>query len=101
MQVLDPSTGPIPREEFAKLLSAPYGEAAKRIRRYDPMWGRADGEKIKWRVEVTGQITGSAYVEASSEDEASKAAENLSAAEIDWDGGREDFQVLSIEPAVS
>lgn len=96
---LDPSTGPIPRAEFAKLVDGPYGAAVKIIRRHDPMYGREEGEKIKWRVEVTGTMTGTGWVEACSREEAEKAAENMSSSEIDWDGGREGFDVLSVEPA--
>lgn len=98
MPKLDPVTGPIPREEFARLIDAPYGAALKAIRKYDPMYGRAEGEKISWCVEVTAMTSGTARVEASSEEEAEKIAENLSSAEIDWDGAIEDLEVLSVRP---
>lgn len=95
---LDPSTGPVPREKFAEIVNAPYGQAAKLIRKYDPMWGREEGEKIKWRVECSGTMTGTAYVEASSEEEAMELADKLSASDVDWDGGRENIEIESVEP---
>ncbi len=96
----DPSTGPVPREQFFALVNAPFGEAAKKIRKFAPMFGRADGEKITWRVECTGTMTGTAFVEACSEEEAVEAADNLTAADVDWDGGSDDIEVqnVTVEP---
>jgi len=95
---LDRSTGPVPREKFAEIVNAPYGQAAKMIRKYDPTWGLKEGEKIKWRVCCSGTMTGTAYVEAASEEEAIDLAEKLSASEVDWDDGRDEIEIESVEP---
>lgn len=97
---LDPSTGPVPREEFATLIDAPYGEAAKKIRKYDPLFGIPPGTKIKWtvRCETMGRRDGTAEVEAASEKEAAALAENLTYDEVEWDFDEDDFRILSIKP---
>lgn len=96
----DPSTGPIPRERFKEIIAAPFGEAAKAIREYDPQWGRADGEKFEWKITVSrcGSDQGTAIVKASSEEEANEEADNLSESDIDWDDFANGFQVVSVEP---
>lgn len=99
MSAFDRSTGPIPREKFAALVDAPFGEAAKQIRKFDPLWGLAQGTKIKWRVECSGKLYGGAIVEASSEEEAMKLADKLTTNDVDWDNGSDDFEILSVEPA--
>jgi hypothetical protein len=101
MQTLDPSTGPVPREVFAKLGEAPFGAAVKIIRRYDPLYGRVEGKKIKWTVlcETNGRRAGTAEVEATSEKAAEKAAENLSYDDVEWDWDEDDFTIISIKPA--
>lgn len=83
----DPISGPIPRDEFKALVSAPFGEAEKVIRKFDPLWHRAPDEKIKWRVKFTMEATmvGYATVEASSEPEAEALANDISDASICWD----------------
>jgi len=98
---IDPSTGPVPREKFAALIHAPFGQAAKEIRKYDPLFGRAPGEKIKWtvRVESMGRRDGTAEVEAASEKEAEKLAEDLSSDDVEWDWDEDDFRITSIKPA--
>lgn len=95
---LDPVTGPLSRDEFMELAGAPFGAAAKRIRDFDPFFGRGDGEKIRWKVKCRGDMHGTAYIEAASEKEANNLADNLSEAEVDWDGGSDDFEILSVEP---
>jgi hypothetical protein len=101
MQSLDPSTGPIPRDEFVKLVNAPYGEALKGIRKYDPLWGRQPGEKIKWKVKcrTVGIRYGEAEVEATSEQHAKKLAENLTYDEVEWDWDEDDFEIVKVEAA--
>lgn len=91
-----PVSGPVPIDEFRALVNAPAGEARKRIQKYDPLFGRAEGEKIKWQVTFTGRGTGYATVMAASQKEAEKVADGLSDAEIDW----EDMEVdgMEVEP---
>jgi hypothetical protein len=97
---LDPVTGPIPRERFAEIVNAPHGKACEMILKYDPQWGRADGEKFDWkvRVERSGTDEGTAIVKAATEQEAMDAAEELSESEIDWDYDCGDFAAISAEP---
>jgi hypothetical protein len=98
---LDPSTGPIPREQFKEIADAPFGEATKIIREYDPQWGRAPGEKFEWKITVQrkGSDCGTAIIKAASEQEANEAADALSEFDIDWDCG-EGFDVVAVEPNV-
>lgn len=103
MKTIDPSTGPIPRAEFAEIVNAPFGKAREAIRKYDPLWGRATGETIKWRVKFTREVTevGYATVEASSEKEAEEIAAHVKTSTIAWepdDCFDEDGEVESVEP---
>ncbi len=96
-----PSFGPVPPDKFAELVTAPYGKATAEIRKYDPLWGIPAGEKIQWRVdcERNYKTRGIAFVEASSEKEAAKKAENLCGGDVDWDyDDFDDFDILSIKP---
>ncbi len=94
----DPISGPIPREIFATLIGLPFGEATKRIRQYDPLYGRKPGEKIAWTVKCRVRwLEGTATIMASSEKEAEAKAENLQPYEVDWDD-RDDFEIVEIEP---
>ena len=95
---LDPVTGPIARDAFAKLVDLPFGKAALEIRKFDPMWGLPPGTTIDWRVECKGNLTGVAYVKAASRKEAENLANDLSDAEVDWDICPDDFEIISIEP---
>jgi hypothetical protein len=91
------SFGPLSREQFQALVNAPHGTASKEIRRRDPLWGRAPGEKIEFAVEFRANITdGIAYVKASSQDEANELARLLSFSDIDWDNGS--FEVVTVTP---
>lgn len=83
----DPISGPMPREEFQKLVDAPYGAALTEIRKYDPLYGRKPGEKIKWRVTLEREIAevGTAYIEAETKEDAEKLADKLTEAQIDWE----------------
>lgn len=81
-------TGPIPKDLFDKIASAPFAGATKAIRQFDPMFGRAEGELVRWRVEFTRDVkeTGVAYVEAASMEEAEKLAIALPEDKIDGGG---------------
>lgn len=72
-------TGPVSAEELRRIADLPYGKAVDELRKHDPFWGRAEGEKIKWRVRYTERVTmrGSVTVEAASEEEAVKIADKL------------------------
>jgi hypothetical protein len=101
MATKDRATGPIPREEFAKLASAPYGEAEKVIRRYDPLWGRKEGEKIKWKVTFSRTVreTGHATVEAENQKEAEALGDAIPDSKINWDyGGEGDIDSMEVTP---
>ena|SRR6185369_2183282 len=93
----DPVTGPISRSEFAELVAAPYGEATKRIRKYDPLYGRAPGEKVRYRVEASGRMVGTGYVEASSQEEADRLADELTDASFDWQDSGSGFDIILVE----
>jgi len=84
---LDPVSGPVPREILKSLVDAPFGEALKTIRKYDPLYGRIEGEPVKWRVHFERELveSGSAIVEASSEKEALEIAELLDENDVSWD----------------
>lgn len=99
---LDPITGPIPRDVFAQIVNAPHGEAKRMIRKYDPLFGVQDGEKVKWKVTVErqGADQGYAIIEASSKEEADDLADELQEHEIDWDYDSGDLEVISVEPYV-
>ena len=97
----DPVTGPISKELFKKLADAPFGEATKTIRQHDPLWGRAEGEKIEWIITVQREVTGlgTAIIKAASENEANDLADDLVSSEIDWDDVDINwFEVVSVEP---
>lgn len=81
----DPVSGPIPREKFNALVTAPHGEARDIIRQYDPFWGLAPDAKIEFEVEVSAEVTGYAIVKASSLEEAKKLAEKLTADDVEFD----------------
>ena len=96
----DPVTGPIPRDKFAEMVNLPYGEACKAIRKYDPLWGIKDGEKIDYEVVVSARVQGRAIVKASSLKEAEELAEEIGEHDCDWGGyGCDDLEVLDVRPA--
>lgn len=100
---LDPSTGPISRDEFAALIAAPFGEARKAIRKHDPLWGRETGEVIKWEVRYSRKVReeGYATVEAATLKEAEKLADKVPCSQISWDIGDsydDDVEIESVEP---
>lgn len=97
------ATGPIPPDVFQDIVNAPYGQAASMIRKYDPLWGRSlgNGEKIKWRVKLTQQVTMAAFVtvEAESEEEAEHLASLIPDQSVSWDFEDADLsEVESAEP---
>lgn len=96
---LDPSTGPISREKFKELIDAPFGAAAKEIRKFDPLFGRAEGKTVKWRVTVQrdSQDQGIIYVDASSEEEALTIAEEANDSDVDWDYDNSGFTAIRAE----
>lgn|SRR5690348_13390221 len=96
---LDRVTGPLSRKEFEECVRAPYGEAVKVIRRYDPQYGRAPGEKFPWKVKCRCEMYGEAIVMAADEKEANKLADELTDAAVDWMYGHEsELEVTSVEP---
>lgn len=85
----DASTGPIPRDVFARLIDAPHGEALNTIRKYDPLFRRQNGELLKWKVTYFRTIldTGTAIIEAADEKQAWIIADKISTKEISWSMG--------------
>lgn len=105
MNKIDPSTGPVPRDEFASFVNAPFGQAVKTIRKYDPLYAREPNEKIKWRARFERKVRedGWATVEASTKEEAQKLANDLPEAKINWDvccDWGDDGDLISVEPEV-
>lgn len=101
MAKFDPITGVLPREKLAELAAAPHGEATKVIRRYDPQWARAPGEKFDWIVKVRrGSGTGEAIVKAADQKEADELADDLRESDIEWDYDSDGFIVESVEPYI-
>jgi hypothetical protein len=103
---IDPITGPVPPEEFRRLVDAPHGEAVKAIRKYDPTYGLKDGETIKWIVTYEREVTqvGTITVDASSEDEAEKLADEILENDEErfaWestDSFADNYELISVEP---
>lgn len=93
---------PFTSEQLRELAALPYGEARKRIRKIDPLWGLEEGEEITWRVSATQDVpmVGRATVRAASVEAAEAKAHALSYHEFDWepDGPTDDFSIDSIEP---
>jgi hypothetical protein len=99
MTMNDPSTGPLSRETFKKLVDAPYGQAKKEIQKIDPLYGREPGELIEWKVRFRADMMGTAFVKATSEEEAENLAAELSPNDVDWDTYTDDFDVIDVEPS--
>jgi len=105
MTILDPVTGPLSRDEFKALASAPVGAALNAIRKHDPLYGYPPGHEIDWAVTVVREQEGLATVKAASLEEAKKLADNLRSRDIEWDvchhlmfsGG--EWDVVQVEPA--
>ncbi len=95
----DPISGPMPRERLRELADAPFGEAAKAIRKYDPQFGRREGEKFEWevRVERSGPDQGTVIVMAANEDEACDLAEDADECDVSWDYS-DGLTAISAEP---
>ncbi len=81
----DPSTGPMPREQFLALAAAPHGAATKAIRKYDPFWGLAPGAKIDWLVTYSKEVNGYATVRAASQQEAETLGKSVPTEDIEYD----------------
>lgn len=96
---LDPVTGPLSRDELSELVKAPFGEAVKVIREYDPQYGRAPGEKYRWKIVARCEMEGTAYVMAADEKEANKLADDITDGAFDWDAPwSSDLEIVSVEP---
>lgn len=99
LQKLDPVTGPISREQFAELVAAPFGKAIEAIREYAPQYGRAPGEKFRWKITARCEMEGVAYIMAADEKEANKIADDITDGEFDWDAPfTNDLDIISVEP---
>lgn len=98
------ATGPIPADKFRELIDLPYGAAAAAIRQYDPLWGRKEGEKIKWRVTLSRQITETAdvIVEAETAEEAEGLVADIPDSKLNWGsdyfGSEYDFESVEALP---
>lgn len=98
----DPATGPIPPAVFKALVDAPYGEAARAIQKYDPLFGKESEEEREWWVTFKRRATetGRATVKATTMKEAQELAEALSGREIEWDAdwsNTDPGEVVSVE----
>src|SRR5690606_16108210 len=97
------ATGPIPADKFRELVDAPFGAAARAIRQYDPLWGRSEGEKIRWSVRLSMDcpMVASVTIEAETADEAENLAYAMSPHSFEWEpeeGYRVgNFIVMSVE----
>lgn len=97
MMERDPITGPISRDELKALSAAPFGDAAKAIRKHDPLWGLEDGSEIKWKIEFRREQTGYAIVRAATEKGAGLLADKIPADAIEWED--DDISIETIDPA--
>jgi hypothetical protein len=82
--VTHPSFGPVPPNEFAEAQRAPFGQATKILRKYDPLFGRVGpGPTKTFRISVRKRVyrTDSASVEVEATDEA-QARDLID--EMDW-----------------
>lgn len=96
------ATGPISPEEMQRIADLPYGMAAVELRKHDPLFGKKEGDKLEWRVRLsgTGSITATTIVEASSEAEAMDIAECRASHEFDWEvSDCDQFEAQEAEPA--
>lgn len=98
--------GPLSEDEFRAAVDAPYGKAADILRKHDPMWGKfpsEGGEKIRWRVELTQNVTMRAvtFVEAETEEEAEALAGMIPAQDLTFDEFvcADEGEIESVEPA--
>jgi hypothetical protein len=93
----DPISGPVPRDVFKTLVSVPYGKAREVIRKYDPMWGVEEGEKVRWKVTCYYTHVGVAYVEAANQEEADDLANDLLDSDFSFDYGNGDIDIIDVE----
>ena len=97
--MFDPVTGPFTRQQFQELVSAPYGEALKKIREVDPYLGIRPGEKIRFRVTGSARLQGVAFIQAESIKQAQELADKLGEHDFDWGGyGCSDVDIVDVEP---
>ena len=78
------STGPLTSEELKELASEPFGAGLKAIRKHDPLYGRKEGERFKWRVTLSARAWADATVMAADEEDARREAELLDESEIEY-----------------
>ena len=100
----DPVTGPLSRDELKVLADAPFGAATKAIRKHDPLWGRVPGETFEWDVRATRTTfeVGRATVEAESQEEADRLADELTDDDFSWhvsDCDADDFIIETVKIA--
>lgn len=95
------SYGPVPAEVMAKAVAAPAGQAAKIMRQYDPLFGKGEGEPVRWKCKLSRTVRQSAtvYVEAPTEEQAEELAAEFEDDSAVWDDDdTDDFEIESIEP---
>lgn len=97
MPTRDPVTGPLSRETLKELAASPHGIAVKTIRRFDPQWGRAEGEKFRWKVTGRQDSHVYAFVMAANQKEADKLADELDDNDFET-GGWCEIVVEKVEP---
>jgi hypothetical protein len=94
--------GPLTVERLKELADAPMGRATKALREHDPMWNRQPGDKIRWKVTFREWVLmeGYKYVEAETEEEAQKLADEIKEDQIDCDEfiKATDFEQFKLEP---
>jgi hypothetical protein len=93
---LDPSTGPITREQFKRIVDAPFGAAGEMIRKYDPLWGLKPGEKMEWEVTVQRMQQGTVIVKAATEEEAQNMAGEVNESDVNWDSRDDEMEVVEV-----
>ena len=79
-----PSTGPLTPEKLKELAGEPFGAGLKAIREHDPLYGRKEGERFKWRVTLSARAWADATVTATDEEDARRKAELLDESEIEY-----------------
>lgn len=84
------SFGPVPKHEFERAKKAPYGQAARILRKYDPMFGLVENaENLKYfSVSVSRIIEKDDHaivkVRATTEDAARELVDKMDWTNFDW-----------------
>ena len=79
-----PSTGPLTPARLKELAEGPFGAGLKAIREHDPLYGRKEGERFKWRVTLSARAWADATVMVTDEEDAHREAELLDESEIEY-----------------